>query len=259
MHKLLIKKEEKRFVPELKRETVLSKEWHYYVRDATKDVQTPFGMIAKKELGKKSGSIIKTKQGKTLCLMDSGFVDDWKHIKKTTQIITQKETGQIIATTGLNKDSIIVEAGTGSGALACFLAHQCKHVTSYDTDEKNLATAKQNAELLGLKNITFKKGDICKKIPEKNVDVFILDVPNPEKATRTAAKALKTGGWLVAYTLQATQLQAIANAVQQDKHFLHVKSSELIERLWKIEGKTLRPQNIPIGHTGFLTFARKIC
>ncbi len=257
--KLLIRKEERQYVPELKREVTTAKGWQYYVRDPTKPVQTPWGMISASELKKKSGSLVVSKQGKKFCLLDADFIDDFQRITRAAQVMLPKEIGHIIATTGISKSSIIIDAGTGSGMLACFLAHLCKNVITYDTEEKNTTVAKQNAATLGLKNITFKKGSIYTKIPEKNVDVVVLDVSEPWKAVETAARALRIGGFVVAYTLQATQLQQVANAIQQDKRFLLLKNCELLERQWKVAGDIVRPHNIPIGHTGFLTFARKIC
>jgi tRNA (adenine57-N1/adenine58-N1)-methyltransferase len=234
------------------------KEITYYLVDPGQDFHTHLGIIAKKELAKKAGSIVKTTQGEEFLILDASFIDLLQRIKRPAQIMSLKEIGHIIATTGISKASVIVDAGTGSGMLACVLAHLCKKVVTYDTSEEHLALAKKNAAFLGIKNITFKKGDISQKINEKNADLFVLDVPEPWRAVDTAAKALKVGGFLVGYTLQATQLQKLGNALRKDKRFLLLKSCELIERLWKVDGDIVRPQNVPIGHTGFLTFARRI-
>lgn len=235
------------------------KEFVSYLVDPSQDFHTHLGIIKKKDLAKKPGSIVKTSKGAQFILLDASFTDLVQRIKRPAQIMSAKEIGHLIATTGINKDSVVVDAGTGSGMLACFLAHLCKKVITYDTSGEHLAIAKKNAAFLGLKNITFKHGDIYDKIPEKNADLVVLDVPEPWKAVDTAARALKPGGFLAGYTLQATQLQKLANTLRKDKRFLPLKSCELIERLWKVEGDIVRPQNIPIGHTGFLTFARRIC
>jgi tRNA (adenine57-N1/adenine58-N1)-methyltransferase len=257
--KLLLRKAHKQYVPELDREVTLSKELVRYVKDATNDVQTPLGIIRKNELKKKPGSTVKSGQGKDFTLIDADFIDDLMHINRLPQTMPLKDIGLIIATTGVNKDSTAIDAGTGSGMLACFLAHQCKHVTSYEVDEKNIAVAKQNASVLSLKNLIIKKGSIYNKIPEKNADLLVLDVPEPTKAIDTAAKALAIGGFLAVYTIQATQLQSVVNALLNDKRFWLLKSSELLERLWKVDGRIVRPHNTPIGHSGFITFARRVC
>jgi tRNA (adenine57-N1/adenine58-N1)-methyltransferase len=257
--KILLRREHKQYVPDLDREVTISKEVSYHVPDAGKDFHTSFGVITKKELAKKPGNTAKTSQGKEFTILDADFIDDLKRLKRIPQAMSLKELGLIIVTTGINKDSTIIDAGAGSGFAACALAHLCKKVTSYEIIDQHLALAKQNAAFLGLKNVTFRKGSIYDKIPEKNADLVLLDVPEPERAINTAANALKVGGYLAIYTLQATQLQNAANAVLKDKRLLMLKSCELLERLWKADGKVIRPHNIPIGHTGFLTFARKTC
>ena len=55
-----------------------------------------------------------------------------------------------------------------------------------------------------------------------------------------------------------TDSTGIIKEVRKRKELLYIKTLETIERLWKIEGKITRPKNTEIGHTGFLTFVRKI-
>ncbi len=231
----------------------------YYVTDPSQNFHTAQGMITKKELAKKPGSTVKTNTGKKFSLLDADFIDSIKRIKRLPQTMSPKDIGLIITATGIGKDSIVIDAGAGSGATACNLANICKKVITYDIEKKHTELTAQNAKFLGLNNLTAKKGNIYQKIPEKNADLFVLDVPMPWKALNTAANALKTGGFIAVYTLQASQLQQFVNALNKNKRFQFIKSSELIERLWKVDGKIVRPHNIPIGHTGFLTFARKIC
>ncbi len=257
--KILLKKEQKQFVPELEKEVRLEKEAMFYIFDPTNDFHSKYGVIPKKELAKRAGSIIKSSLGKEFTIIDADFIDDLKHIKRLPQTISTKDMGLIVATTGINKDSFSIDAGTGSGALACYLAHLCKKVVSYDVVDKHIGVARENAKFLGLKNLTIKKGSIYEKIPEKNADLFVLDVPEPWNAIRTAQNALKTGGYLAAYTIQATQMQSFVNELMKNKNFFIIKSCELIERPWKVEGNILRPSTAAFGHTGFLTFARKTC
>ncbi len=246
-----------------KRKLLLNREQHpykeYYVTYPAQNFHTAHGMIITKDLARKPGSTVKTNTGKPFLLLDAMFADDLKRIKRLPQTMSPKDIGLIITTTGIGKDSMVIDAGSGSGATACNLARMCKNVITYDSEQKHTALTAQNARFLKLTNITAKKGNIYQKIPEKNADLFVLDVPMPWKALATAAKSLKIGGFIAAYTLQASQLQQFVNALNKDKHFLFLKSAELIERLWKVDGKILRPHNIPIGHTGFLTFARRVC
>ena len=42
------------------------------------------------------------------------------------------------------------------------------------------------------------------------------------------------------------------------ENFYVVKTIEIIERQWEIDGRKVRPKGQEIGHSGFLTFMRKI-
>lgn len=254
--KLLIKKEKKAFVEDLNREVTLSDFEKRYI-DTNEDFHNKHGTIKKKELAKKPGSKVRMGNHEFI-ILDPIFLDHYKQIKRGAQIITLKDIGAIIARTGINKNSVVLDAGSGSGALACFMGMIAKQVISYDIDKRSLETARGNVELLGAKNILIKEGDIYdyKKINEKDIDVFVLDVPEPWKAMKTAQKILKIGGFLVAYIPNVTQVQEFVKALPDE--FLLEKTIEIIEREWAVDDKRTRPVTKDFGHTGFLTFARKL-
>jgi tRNA (adenine57-N1/adenine58-N1)-methyltransferase len=154
-----------------------------------------------------------------------------------------------------------LDAGTGSGALACFLARFVKKVTTYDIREDHQSVAKKNAEFLGLKNVTFKQADIFSpdKVKQEDIDLFTLDVTTPWDAIETAEKVLKRGGYLVSYSPNLTQIARMANALEDKEGFEIIKVEELIEREWDVKGdRILRPKMRDIAHSGFLIFAKKI-
>src|SRR5271165_1486983 len=107
----------------------------------------------------------------------------YRRLKRGPQVILPKDIGIILAYSGVNKESICVDGGTGSGWLAMSLARVSKHVYSYDLREDFLAIAEKNKQILGLENITLKKGDIT-KIKEKDIDLITLDLPNSDKALK---------------------------------------------------------------------------
>ncbi|MBU1201852.1 MAG: methyltransferase domain-containing protein [Nanoarchaeota archaeon] len=249
--KLLIKKERKTIVDD--RLVLLSKFEKHLVDDA-KDYSTQYGVIKKDDL--KNDSVKVGKEEFTI--LNPSFIDNYKQIRRLAQIITLKDIGAIIANTGINKESIILDAGTGSGALACFLGVIAKKVVSYDIKDEHLAVARQNVNSLKLKNVQIKKGDIfdSKNVREKNIDVFILDVTEPWRGINTADKILKKGGFLVSYSPNINQVDLFVKSLSEN--FLYEKTVEIIEREWTVKGQVLRPQMKDFGHTAFLSFARKI-
>ena len=114
-------------------------------------------------------AIIKKRVVQPIYISDP-FIDNYKTIKRLAQIISLKDIGSIIANTGIHRDSIVMESGTGSAGLSCFLAHICKKVISYDINDKHTDIAKANIKNLGVKNIELKKGNVYddKQIKEMN-------------------------------------------------------------------------------------------
>jgi tRNA (adenine57-N1/adenine58-N1)-methyltransferase len=254
--KVLIHKEKREVVDG--REFIVSKARQYFVTDLSKDVHTLHGAVSKSDLLKPSGSVVKSSTGKEFVLLDASYIDIYKRFRKLPQTIPLKDIGFIIGETGINKDSIVVDGGIGSGALSSALAHVAKHVTSYEVREDCIRTAEANIKMLGLANVTVKNKSLYDGIDEKDVDLITLDVPEPWKVIPHAAKALKIGGFIISYSPSVPQVQDFVNELHKHDQFLYTKTVELIERLWEIEGRRVRPKSTGIGHSGFISFARKV-
>lgn len=256
--KLLIQREKKQFMPDLDRSVTLIEGKEYLV-DESKDFSTKHGIIKTKDLKAKSGSIVKSSHDKSFIVLEPSFIDLFHRIRKGPQSITLKDIGTIIAETGVGKDSIVVDAGAGSGALSSFLAHLVKKVTTYEIKDDYLENIKENFKQLGLKNITLKHADVTKGISEKDVDLVTLDLPDATKAVAHAANALTIGGFLVGYCPHVNQVSAFLNEVRKDERLDVLKVLETIQREWVVDDLRSRPSNAEIGHTAFLIFVRRIC
>jgi len=167
-----------------------------------------------------------------------------------------KDIGIILANTDIDKNSKVLDAGSGCGILTANLAKFVNKIYSYDIKKEFLEIAKYNCKLFGLNNIVFRNKDIYKGISEKNLDLITLDLKEPWKVLKHAKKALKKNGQLVAYVPNVTQIIELNKKL--DKNFKLEFVKEVIERNWIIEEKRLRPENMIIGHTGFLVFIRKV-
>lgn len=227
----------------------------FIVKEDIDELHTNFGLI--KNLKKaKLGSKVKSNTGHEFTLVETDFIDLYRKIKRKAQIIPLKDIGLIITETGLNKDSIVIEAGAGSGALGCFLAKICSKVYSYEIREDFYNVVKKNIEYLGIENLVLKNKDAKKGFAEKNVDVVILDLPDPWELINVSKKSLKIGGFLVSYSPTTPQVMDFVNNL--DASFIHIKTAEIIEREWEVKGRKVRPKSQAIGHSGFLSFTRRI-
>lgn len=230
----------------------------FYVRDISSDYHTEYGFVKAQDLGSKEGSVVETNTGKKLSLFSPSFIDLYKKIKRGAQIIPQKDIGLIIAETGIGNNSKVLDAGSGSGALCCFLAGICREVISYEIREDFHAIVSKNIALLDIKNIKLRNKNIYEGIDEKDIDAVILDLPEPWKAVEPAKKALKIGGFLVSYSPSVPQVMDFVNSINSDENFVHMKTSEIIEREWEIDERKVRPKSRGIGHSGFISFCRRI-
>lgn len=241
---------------EMEKRMLVGNDCSFYVENIGKDFHTQYGFIRKSSLRKKRG-IVKTNKGVEMSIFEPSFTDMYRKMKRHAQIITPKDAGVIIANTGITKNSFVVDIGSGSGALACFIGAIVRKVVTYDIDPRSIKTTKENLGMMGLKNVTVKQKDACAKIDEKNADVITIDMNEPWNAMDNAHKALRVGGFIAVYCPNITQmLQAVNEA--RAKGLIILKSIELIEREWVLEGRRARPDFKGLGHTGFISFLRKV-
>ena len=231
----------------------------FYAKNLDEDLHTQYGFIKKDDLKKaKEGDALTSNTNKEFFVFSPAFIDLYRKIKRDAQIIPQKDIGLIIAETGINRESKVLDAGSGSGALACFIAAIAKEVVTYEIRDDFIEIVKSNIEFLNLKNIKIRKKDIYQEIDDKNVDVVILDVPEPWEALNNCATALKPGGFLVSYSPSVPQVADFVNALKKNETFVCLKTAEISEREWEVEERKVRPKSAGIGHSGFLSFARKV-
>jgi tRNA (adenine57-N1/adenine58-N1)-methyltransferase catalytic subunit len=239
---------------QIKRVAITEKGKKYFIKNKSISLNISEGEIPRLDMDK---NLVTTTKGENIHLYDANFKDNFVNIQKPAAIINPKDAGMIIAYTAMTKNFVVIDAGAGSGALACTLASLCKKVYCYDINQKHVDAVNQNIKDLDLDNITCELKNIynCDEINIKEkVDLMTIDVPEPEKIFETAKKCLKEGGYLVLYTPQIYQAQ---NAILKlDNDFHYEFTTEIIKRDWEIDEKKLRPAHTMLGHTAFLTFIR---
>ncbi|MEK6920993.1 MAG: tRNA (adenine-N1)-methyltransferase [Nanoarchaeota archaeon] len=225
------------------------------------DLHTKDGFISKDAITKaKVGAKLKTNKDVALTLLDAAFLDKYWKIQRNAQIIPLKDLGFIAAEIGLANDWTIVEAGAGSGGATGFFSHLCSHgqLYTYEIRDDYIKIVQGNLDFLGLKNVTLKKQSIYDGIEEKNVDLVLLDLPEPWLAVDHALAALAFGGYLVSYSPCVPQVMDFVDKIRNTPAFLYLKTAVIGETEWDVVGRKVRPKSQSIGHSGFLTFVRKI-
>ncbi len=186
-------------------------------------------------------------------------LDSIINLERGPQMIIPKDSSRIIMEIGLSDGSKVVEGGAGSGALSIALLNSVAPngwVHTYDIRNDHLEKAKSNIELAGLTSKwTGKLGDIGEDIQERDLDAFVIDVPEPEKAVFTASLSLRPGGRFCSYVPTTNQMERVVISLREGG-FEQVKALEIIERGYSVKEGATRPVTEILSHTGFLVFAR---
>lgn len=177
-------------------------------------------------------------------------------LKRGPQVILPKDAALILAYSGISSGQKILDAGTGSGWLAIFLARLVYpgEVYTYEKRKEFYKIARKNIDISGLKNIKLFNADIEKAKIKEKFDLITLDLKQPYKLIEKLDKNLKKRGTFVIYS---PNIEQIKESVQIfEKLGYETKTFENIVREWQI-GFSTHPIHSGILHTGFICFGYK--
>jgi len=226
-----------------------------------KDLHTHKGIIHLSNLiGKEYGARVKSSLNTEFIALKPNIKDYIFKMARKTQIIYPKDAALIIMFSGIQPGSIVVEAGTGTGALTAALASYVKpsgRVYSYEIRSEFIQPAKKNLEKASVSEFVEIRGqDITLGIQEKNVDAIVLDLATPWLVVPHAYNALKGSGTVVSFSPTIDQVVKMVESLET-AGFVDIETVEcLLRGIQAIKGKT-RPETLMTGHTGYITYARK--
>jgi tRNA (adenine57-N1/adenine58-N1)-methyltransferase catalytic subunit len=188
-------------------------------------------------------------------------------MKRGAAVVYPKDAAQIVALADVFPGARVVEAGAGSGALACWLlraAGEDGSVTSFERRADFAEIARRNVEAFfgavpaGWHLVV---GDFAAPPdpPEAdNADRVILDMLAPWDCVPAAARVLVPGGVICCYVATTTQLSRTVEALRGYGQFDEPAAWESLVRGWHVDGLAVRPDQRMVGHTGFLVTARRL-
>jgi len=181
-------------------------------------------------------------------------------IDRGEQIVLPRIGGLISTYCDLTCGKRVVEGGAGSGALTAVLCQMVRpdgEVITYEKNESSIKRARKNLKKLDLDEIsTIKKGDVTRCVEEKEVDAFILDIPEPWTAVMMGKETLKDGGFFASYIPTMNQLEKTTKELK-DQNYIDIKTFENLERDIVAKEGAVRPSYDMLGHTGYVVIARK--
>ena len=211
--------------------------------------------------GKKFGESVMTSMGQPLAIFKPRTVDIVESFDRPTQILYQKDIGYALYQLGTKSGDKVLEVGTGSGAMTASLASAVQpegHVYTYENRPEFLEAAQANIEKAGLSSVvTFHNSDPSEGFQEANVEAVIVDLGDPWKMVEASRRALVGGGMLAGFTPTTNQLEKLAESLRS-RGFLIIEAVEVLLRQLKTDAGKLRPESRMVGHTAYVTIARKI-
>lgn len=222
---------------------------------------THFGQIKHAELiGREYGEGIRTPKGEVYYLIRPTLAEYVRRLKRQTQIVFPKDAGFILQHLNIFPGCTVVECGSGSGSLCCTFAHfvgDGGKVCTYDRREEFSELARKNAQKWGVDHrIEFNVRPLSEGFKERDADAVFLDVPTPWEYIGQAYEALASGNRLGILVPTANQVSDTIRALVE-YGFVDIQVVELMLRYYKTEPNRIRPEDMMIGHTGYLIFAVK--
>ncbi len=199
--------------------------------------------------------------GRSFLVLRASTSDLLAGLHREAQTIGPKDIAALLLLADVRPGARVAEAGSGTGSLTVALARAvgpAGAVSSYDLRLEAIETARRNVEEAGLGPIVaFRQGDVRTGIADTDLDAVFLDLPDPWSAVPAAWDALRPCGHLATFSPNMEQVKETVAAIRR-KPFVDVRTIELIEREMEVRDIGVRPSFAALGHTGYLTFARKV-
>jgi tRNA (adenine57-N1/adenine58-N1)-methyltransferase len=241
------------------------------------------GAIAHDDLiGSQEGSVVKSSGGATYIALRPLLADFTLSMARGAAVVYPKDAAQIVAMADVFPGARVLEAGAGSGALACWLLRAVGEgglLVSYERRADFAEIARANVERFfggPRPNWQLRVAELpaweagpqpgpelapppaCEIGDGDPFDRVVLDMLAPWNYVGTAARSLVPGGVACCYVATVTQLSATVEALRGHGAFSEPAAWESFTRGWHAEGLAVRPEHRMIGHTGFLVTARRL-
>ncbi len=213
-------------------------------------------------IGQDEGARLTTSKGHSLLAVKPTMADFTRHMPRIATVIYPKDLGAIIIYGDIFPGARVLEAGTGSGAMTIALTRvvgEQGRVFSYDVRPDMIRRALANVEAILPERscLTIKQGDVYEGFEEVGLDRIMLDLAEPWRVVSHAARALVPGGIFLSFLPTVLQVYELSQALETQNSFGLVETIEILLRPWSVIGRSVRPSHRMVGHTGFITTARK--
>lgn len=218
-------------------------------------------------IGKEEGTVLETDGGRRLLALRPLISDYVLSMPRGATVVYPKDAGQIIHQADIFPGARIVEAGVGSGALSISLLNAAGPGGKLISAEKraefaDIARANVRSWFRGEPaNWQIVLDDVQNVLAaqkEADIDRVIFDLLDPWENVSAAARALVSGGVILAYVTTTTQMSCFVEKLRETRLFTEPVANETMLRTWHLDGLSVRPDHRMVAHTGFLVTARRL-
>jgi len=229
------------------------------------EFKTHMGVIPHSDMiGTPEGTFCEAATGARFITVRPRLMDFILKMKRGAQVVYPKDIGPILVYADIAPGCTVVEAGTGSGALTMALTRAVGPTGRVVTVERREDHAKHARA--GLErwfggwpdHLELVIGEVENVIESVQPDRIVLDVPEPWHAAGVAAEHLQPGGLFCSYVPTVPQMQQTVQHLKAAHAFVDIENFEALIRTWNVDGRSVRPDHQMVGHTGFITVARKV-
>ena len=176
-------------------------------------------------------------------------------LKRKPQVVNLWDGMFMIGLSGISSDSIVVEAGAGSGFLTVMIANILSRgkLYAYEIRKDHYDIVKHNLELTGLIDrveLINASVESCKV----QMDALFLDLPNPHEIIPLLKDKLKPAGSVVVYVPTVEQVKLVVGTLKEG--FITPSVYTLEMKQWNVN--PTRPKSKTLAHTGFIVHSKKL-
>ena len=214
-------------------------------------------------IGSEEGTVVRSATGMAFRAFRPRMADFVLKMPRGAQVVYPKDVAAILVEADVFPGARVLEAGTGSGSLTIALCRATGpegRVVSYELRAEFRDQAAENIEsFLGKLPpwLELREGDVREVAATgETFDRVVLDLPEPWAVLEEASAVLVPGGIVCGYLPTTVQVQQLVLALEA-RGYEHLDTFETLRRSWHVTGRSVRPDHRMVGHTGFVTVARR--
>jgi tRNA (adenine57-N1/adenine58-N1)-methyltransferase len=230
-----------------------------YLLEAGETLETDLGVLEVPD-DPEPGEVVATHLDEEFTVRALRGPDLFNHFERTGAPMLPRDVGLVMGHTGVSGGDRVLDAGTGTGVLSAYMGRAGAAVTTYEIDPEFAEVARSNMALAGVADtVEVRSGDVVAdldSLAEESFDVLTLDTADADVIVERVPDLLRKGGYVAVYSPFVEQTREVNHAARE-AGLAEIETLETIQREMDFDDRGSRPSTAGVGHTGYLTFARR--